>query len=134
MSEEIREPERDVPRSPFADILAGMSARIPGAVAAVFFDVEGEAIDYHSFFDPFRTRLVAAHCVVLFESARQRLQWMGCGELARLDSIGATHETVTVQVGGGYYLTVFMTAGGAGDDLETALEEAVVRLRMETGI
>jgi hypothetical protein len=134
MSDEIRETQRDVPPSPFADILAGVSARIPGALVAVFFDVEGEAIDYHSCLDPYQTRLVAAHWVVLFESARQRLQWMKSGELSRLDSFGSTHWTVTVQVGGGYYLTVIIASGGEGEDLEAALEETVVRLRMETGI
>ena len=49
-----RAPQRDTDASPFCGILARLTEVCPRFEAAVFFDEDGETIDYHSFCDPFQ--------------------------------------------------------------------------------
>jgi hypothetical protein len=54
-------PARDMDVTPFAAILEELVGRIPGAVAAVLVDLEGETVDYAGQVDPFNAKVAAAH-------------------------------------------------------------------------
>jgi hypothetical protein len=53
-------PERDTESTPFAVILEGLVARVPGAYAAALVDLEGETVDYVGRAGSFELRVAAA--------------------------------------------------------------------------
>jgi predicted regulator of Ras-like GTPase activity (Roadblock/LC7/MglB family) len=129
-----RVPQRDSIESPFSAILTALADRIEGFHAAVFFDDEGETVDYHSFLEPFQTRLVAAHNGIVISSADARFRWLGLGGVDRLDVRAGWRDSITVAVGGGYFLTVVLEAGAADDEVDEPIAEAVAALKREAGL
>jgi predicted regulator of Ras-like GTPase activity (Roadblock/LC7/MglB family) len=63
--------------SPFAVILEELVARIPGALAAVVVDAEGECVDYTGRADPFDLRVAGAHLQLVLGDAVRRLAKLG---------------------------------------------------------
>ncbi|MBW2276870.1 MAG: hypothetical protein JRF63_05215 [Deltaproteobacteria bacterium] len=128
------EPRRDSVESPFSAILAALAERVEGFRAAVFFDDEGETVDYHSMLEPFETRLIGAHTGIVLNSASVRFRWLGLGEVDRLDVRAGWRDTITVALGSGYYLTLVLEAGAATDDIDRPIEEAALALKREAGL
>jgi predicted regulator of Ras-like GTPase activity (Roadblock/LC7/MglB family) len=128
------EAQRDSAESTFSAILTQLAAGIEGFRAAVFFDDEGEAVDYHSFLEPFETRLIGAHHGIVLASARSRFAWLGLGQVDRLEIRAGWRDTITVALGGGYYLTVVVEAGAATEEIDQAIEVAAAALRSEAGL
>jgi predicted regulator of Ras-like GTPase activity (Roadblock/LC7/MglB family) len=126
--------QRDAAESPFSEIISALADRSPGFRAAVFFDDEGETVDYHSFLEPFQTRLTAAHLGVVVSSARQRFSWLGMGQLTRLEIVTDRLELVTAAMGDGYHLAVVVEAGAWSPELEEEVQRVVVLLREEAGL
>lgn len=129
-----RQPQRDSAESPFSEALSVLAESCAGFRAAVFFDEEGETVDYHSFLDPFETRLVGAYHGVVLTSASARFRWLGLGAVERLEICAGWRDSISVSLGGGYYLTVVLEAGAADENLESAIETAVAALREEAGL
>lgn len=129
-----RQPLRDTAESPFSRVLSALAEGCAGFRAAVFYDAEGETVDYHSFLDPFETRLVGAHHGVVLASASARFRWLGLGAVERLEVRAGWCDTISVSLGSGYYLTVVLEAGAADESLEAAIETAVAALREEAGL
>jgi predicted regulator of Ras-like GTPase activity (Roadblock/LC7/MglB family) len=129
-----RSPQRDSAESPFSDILAALAGCCPGFRAAVFFDGDGETVDYHSFLEPFETRLVGAHHGVVMSSARSRFAWLGLGELERLEYNAGWRDSITVSLGGDYYLTVLVETGTVTEELSATIDAVAVRLKQEAGL
>ena len=128
-----RDAQRDMAGSPFGTILERLHAEHDGVVAAVFYDDEGETIDYHSFLDPFDTRLAAAHHGVVVSSATQRMAWLRLGTVQALEVHTDKLASITLPVGGGTFLTVLTAAGALSDPLLESIDSAVIKLRMEAG-
>lgn len=53
-------PQRDVDRTSFTPILRRLTAEVPGVHVVVFCDRDGEMIDYHSYLEPFDTKIAGA--------------------------------------------------------------------------
>jgi len=120
--------------SAFGGILAGLARSCGGFVAAIFYDEEGETIDYHSNIDPFQTRLEAAHLGVLARSASHRARWLGLGSMEYLEIRTDRRESVTMPVGEGLSVSLILEAGGLGTETMEHLGVAAARLRLEAGI
>ena len=127
-------PQRDAETSRFQEILSTLERATRGFVAAVFFDNEGETIDYHSYLDPYSTRLVAAHHGVTFQSLVHRMDWLAGGSMLRLDIVTAEMETTTLPLGEGLFLTVCLKRDDQREDIEPVLATVIVELREECGL
>ena len=126
--------QRDMPTSAFGAILADLERSCGGFLAAIFYDEEGETIDYHSRLDPFQTRLEAAHLGVIARSASHRARWTGLGYLEWLEIRTDRRESLTVPIGDGLCVSLLLEAGNLGPGTVDLLLEAVARLRLEAGI
>ena len=120
--------------TPFSEILAELARDCEGFETAVFFDEVGETIDFYTRLDPFGARLVAAYHVVLFLSAQTRLAWLGAGRATQLEIFAEHRESVTMEVGDGYFVTAVVRTGHSGETLLVQLGEVARRLRAEAGV
>jgi hypothetical protein len=120
--------------TPFSLILADLDASCPGFETAVFFDNQGEAIDFHSTLDAFGARLIGAYHVVLFLSADARFTWLGAGRVTYLELSAERRDSVTTRVAEGYYLTVIVQSGRVDDALLEKMSDVAARLREEAGL
>jgi predicted regulator of Ras-like GTPase activity (Roadblock/LC7/MglB family) len=128
------EAQRDVDESTFGAILARINAAHREVMVAVFFDDQGETIDYWSQLDPYDTRLTAAHQGVVVCSAIQRMSWLGMGVVEALEVQTDRTVTLTIPVGGGTFLTVVSRGNELTPELNELLDEVIVQLRLEAGI
>lgn len=131
---ETRTPLRDMDESVFTSILATLEGVCPGFETAVFFDGEGETIDYFSYLDPFDTRLTAAHIGVVVASAMHRFRWMNLGEVKVIEIYAAKKESVTISLGEDLFFSVVVAAGNLSNQLYKYLWDVTVKLRDEIGI
>ena len=99
--------------------------------AAIFFDDEGETIDYLSYRDPFSTRLLAAHLGIVFQSANARLSWLHAGEVDMVEIRATLYDSVTMRVATGCYLSVILKSGELDHRLLATLEKVAKELRDE---
>jgi predicted regulator of Ras-like GTPase activity (Roadblock/LC7/MglB family) len=120
--------------STFGAILADLERSCAGFLAAIFYDEEGETIDYHSRLGPFETRLEAAHLGVLVRSASHRARWTGLGSLEWFEIRTDRRESLTVPLGSGLVVSLLLEAGGLGPETLEHLLGAVARLRLEAGV
>lgn len=102
--------------------------------AAVFYDNQGETIDYYTRKDLFMTRLTAAHHGLLFDSARTRMAWLQMGTVEMIEVCTSNLESITVPVGDDYCLTVVASAGSVNDDFHELVRGVVALLGEEAGI
>ena len=128
------EARRDSAESPFSSILASLAERVEGFRAAVFFDGEGETVDYHSLLDPFETRQIGAHHGIVLGSAAARFRWLGLGEVDRFEIRSGWRDSVTVALGEGYFLSLVVEAGAATEEIDEPLAEAAAALKNEAGL
>jgi predicted regulator of Ras-like GTPase activity (Roadblock/LC7/MglB family) len=70
--------------SSFAEILKTMVERVPGALAAVFADWEGEAVDLFGTPPTIEIQLAGAHWGVVFMLANDHLRDIGAGAVEEL--------------------------------------------------
>jgi len=126
-----REAKRDMNASPFCDIMQTLANNCDGFEAAVFFDTEGETIDYYSYYDPYITRLAAAHHGILFESLRHRLKWLEMGIVDTVEIFSPDLESITISITDDYCLTVMMRPGGNNDDLQEKIVPIIAMQRSE---
>ena len=129
--EDSTELHRDMDRSAFADILSHIDGVCPGFLAAVFYDGEGETIDYHSYMEPFDTRLAAAHIGVIAASVARRFAALNFGKVEQIE-IHATHlDSVTVSMGDGLFLSVIVAAGHLNQLVYRRIIEVIREIRVE---
>ena len=128
------EAQRDVAESPFSAILSRIHTAHPDVVTAVFYDDQGETIDYYSQLDPYDTRLTAAHHGVVVCSATQRMRWLGLGAVEALETCTDRTVTVTAAVGEGTYLTVVVQTTDLDPAFGELIDEVIVQLRLEAGL
>lgn len=96
---------RDMEKSAFAQILADLLARIPGAFACALVDELGETVDYAGAGDPFDVKVAAAHLGILFNELRQI---SALGEPNTLVIRGEKRSLVGRRLPEGYALVVLL--------------------------
>lgn len=100
-------------RTIFGEILDDVVRQIPGALAAVFADWEGETVDMarsplgddSSFFDG---QLAAAHWGVVYNGCRQRLSPFALGEVEHMMLRFERQQVLVARVTSHYYLTLVL--------------------------
>ena len=130
---EHRELQRDNDISSFGEILKKLCDRFEKIETAVFYDALGETIDYHSYRDPYSTRLIAAHHGLIFEFAREKLIWLEMGNIDMFEIFSENCDSVTIRIGDEICLTVVTEAGAIDSEMYAFLEETKVALRAEAG-
>ena len=128
-----RAAQRDMDPSGIAKILEIFFGGNHSVEAAVLFDRTGETVDYHSVIDPFDTRLAAAYCGILFESARYRMAWLEQASLEILEMTCEHYDIVTVPVYEDFLLTVLAKPGTADESLLDAISGAREALIQDIG-
>ena len=126
--------QRDSALSVFGEILVGCEGVCEGLLAAVFFDDEGETIDYYSYLDPFDTKLHAAYYGVIMSQGHARARWLGLGDLDIMLLFSERVDSIILSLGEGFGLTLIATAGSFGESTADDLGEVIERLRVEAGI
>ena len=106
-----KQPERDMEASPFAKILANLDDVCPNLELAVFYDSGGETIDYHSYIDPYETRIVAAHIGCIATSVIRKFKKLNLGLLQNFEMWADKKESVTISLGDNLFLTIVFKAG-----------------------
>lgn len=126
--------QRDVDVSVFSEILARIESVSVGFLAAIFFDHEGETIDYHSYLDPFDTRLAGAHHGVIATMAMHQMKWLKKGELQSIEIYTDDMDSATYHLGEGCYLTIIMKSETNTDALRPIVNEVIRQIKEEAGI
>ena len=129
-----RESQRDTNLSTFGMIMEPLCRDFEQIETAVFYDKQGETIDYFTLKDPYLTRLVAAHHGLVFESANAKTKWLDMGVVEMIEIVMGQLDTVTVRVGEDIYLSVIAQAGTIDDEIRTAIEKTVRQLREEADV
>ncbi len=130
----VRQPLRDSSESVFSEILSRMESACAGFEAVVFYDAEGETIDYHSYLDPFDTRLAAAHHGVIMTMAEAKSRWLEMGSVKMIEVSSPKYDIVTMVLADGYLVTVIAGPGAIGDEVVDGFGEILDTLREEAGI
>ena len=129
-----RQSLRDSVESVFSEILSRIETACAGFEAAVFYDSEGETIDYHSYLDPFNTRLAAAHHGVIMSMAEAKTRWLKMGGVKMMEMSSPKCDIVTIVLGDGYFVTVIAGPGTIDDKVIEGFLEILVSLKEEAGI
>ncbi len=134
MTSDSVETHRDMEPSAFAEILAHIDGVCPGFKAAVFYDREGETIDYHSYLEPYDTRLAAAHIGVIVSSAIRRFDLLALGKVEQIEIHADRLDSVTVVMGDGLFLSVIVSAGHLSQLVHRKLIDVVREIRSEINV
>jgi predicted regulator of Ras-like GTPase activity (Roadblock/LC7/MglB family) len=118
-------------QSAFTDILADIEGVCPGFLAAVFYDREGEAIDYHSYLEPYATRLLAAHLVVVVHSAVRKFETLHMGHIDYMEIYGSRRDSISVAMGDELFLSVIVESGNLNQAVHRRIRQVIERLRRE---
>ena len=130
---------RDTAPSTFAHILSDLIGRVPGALAAVLVDNDGEAMDYAGEVDPFALKLAGAHWQIVLAQAVRFFRSEPAAAFGRMRSLvirGASRSFLVHALPDDYVLVVllrrrtFLSAERAYTVCERALSyEAGWRIR-----
>lgn len=126
------EQPRDMEETAFTPILRGLVRAVPGTLAAVFVDREGECIDYCSALPPFDAKVTAAHLIIIACEVRDRSE--RGGEPWWIHVHGSERDLVLRRIHEDYALVVATRAIGVSSLLIESIEHAVRELRFESGI
>lgn len=127
------ESPRDMEESGFTPILRALVRSVPGVLAAVFVDAEGECIDYCSALPPFDAKVIAAQMLVVTMNVRDRVRARG-GELWFLHIHCGACDVLVRRIADDYALVLVTQSTGLHSLLEESVELAVRALRAESGL
>ncbi len=103
-------PERDTESTPFAVILEGLVARVPGAYAAALVDLEGETVDYVGRAGSFELRVAAAEVRLALDQVAHAMP----GGQARWMIVRGARKTVSARALPEGYAVVLLLRRRAG--------------------
>ncbi len=129
-----RQSLRDCVESVFSEILSRIETACVGFEAAVFYDSGGETVDYHSYLDPFNTRVAAAHHGVIMSLAEAQARWLEMGGVKMMEMSSPKCDIVNIALGDGYFVTVIAGPGTIDDKVIERFQEILVSLKEEAGI
>lgn len=116
---------REQARTAFTELLEEVVVNCPGAIAAIFSDAEGEAVDYCTFLEVFDTQIAGAQWGSVVAGVREMVAKVGLGELDAVHVRGTDRDFLIQLVGEGYYITLVLSHGvGWGHALARARELA----------
>jgi predicted regulator of Ras-like GTPase activity (Roadblock/LC7/MglB family) len=115
----------------FAEILSSISEVCPGFEAAVFYDHEGEAIDYFSFLDPFDTRLIAAHLGVLASSFTRSADKLNLKDIHIIEISSEKKDSITVLMGDNLFISVMVKAGFLNRTIHRKIKNIILKIKEE---
>ena len=118
----------------FSRILSEIEPLCSGFRAAVFFDGEGETIDYHSYMDPYETRLLGAHYGVILASGCARSRWLGLGDVSLIQIYMWGHDSLILPLSEGFGLGLVVGKDVVDEEVMGSIIEVVDRLVAEAGI
>ena len=130
---EKRSPQRDMEVSSFGKILRALCDSFPQIETAIIHDSSGETIDYFTYDDPYRARLVAAHFGLVFHITNSKLEWLGLGKTEMTEVIASHKICRTILVEEDFYLTVMLLDKVAEQEFNKSLKATVALLKEEAG-
>ena len=128
----VREAARDQAESAFTPILRTLLHVEAGVLAVAFVDDEGETVDYASVLPPYDTKVTGAHLRVVMETLRGVAP--SHGESWFLEVQATERDIVIRRINDEYILVVMVNARSITRRLLGAVEDAVNKLRAESGI
>jgi hypothetical protein len=128
-----RTPKRDTAPSSLSRVLEIFYGGNTDVNTVVLFDTIGEAVDYHSYLDPYFTRVAAAYCGIVFELTRYKMAWLGQGTLERIEFKSEKFDFVISVVCEEYALMVAAKPGTAKENLLDTVSASIEVLRKEIG-
>lgn len=128
------EASRDQDESAFTPILRNLWATDPAILAVCFVDREGECIDYCASLDPFDTKVLGAHVMIIISDLVRHFLELGFGEPHHLHVNADQREILARRVNDDYALVVSTRAGGMHRAVFRAIERATEDLRREGAI
>lgn len=111
---------RDQDTTDFTPALRRCLADVPGALAASFFDCQGESIDYCSAVDPFEAKIIGATLRVLLED----LHRPATGRVRAMTLVFSGRTYVVRNVSEGYDIAL---AAKTADEIDARATEALTR-------
>lgn len=126
------ESPRDLDESSFTPILRAVMHAVPGALAVVFVDREGECIDYCSVLPPFDAKVIAAHMLIVTSEVREAAG-ARAGEPWAMHVHASERDIVVRRITDDYLLVVVTRPIGVSSLVTETMEVAVRQLRRESG-
>lgn len=127
-------PQRDLERTGFTAHLHGMAGEVPGLLAIAFCDEEGEIIDYHTYLDPFDTKLLGAVLGVLLSTVQREGPRLSAGGIRELVLLTDRYLVFARRTAAEYFLAGLMAPDAVLGKLLEALDRLEARLLGEAGI
>jgi predicted regulator of Ras-like GTPase activity (Roadblock/LC7/MglB family) len=131
--EALIEAPRDMEESGFTPILRALMHSVPGLLAVVFVDADGECVDYCSALPPFDAKVIAAHMLVVAADVRRRTRAQS-GEPWSVHVHGSARDVLVRRISDDYALVVVARSTGRTSLLHESVELAVRELRIEGGV
>ena len=125
---------RDMEPSVFAEILSSIADICPGFEAAVFYDSEGEAIDYFSFLDPFDTRLIGAHLGVIASSIGRSAKKLKLSAVKSIEISASERDSITVFMGENLFISVVVKSGFLDRAMHRKIHSIILKIKKEIDI
>ena len=126
-------PQRDLEHTGFTAHLHGMAETVPGLLAIAFCDEEGEIIDYHSYLDPYDTKILGALLGVLLSTVQREGPHLAEGGVRELVLLTDRHLVFARRTAGEYFLAGLMVPDAVLGKLLEALDQLEARLLGEAG-
>ena len=127
-------PQRDLQGTGFTESLQKMVADVPDLQAVAFCDEEGEIVDYHSYLDPYDTKVAAAILGLLLTTVAREGPRLCAGGIREL--VIETDENVLFarRMAGEYCLAGVLGPQAVLAKLLDALDLVEARILAEAGI
>ncbi|MFK7992305.1 MAG: hypothetical protein AB8I08_40165 [Sandaracinaceae bacterium] len=129
-----KETARDLDESAFTPILRRLLYRQTGILTVCFVDGLGECVDYCSALDPFDSKVLGAHMLVVVHELSGRMHALGAGESFELHVHGEERDILARRVGDDYILVLGLKPKSMSRRLLGGVEHAVSELRREAGL
>jgi len=127
-------PQRDLQKTAFTSSLREMVADVPGLQAVAFCDEEGEVVDYHSYLDPYDTKIAGAVLGVLLSTVAREGPRLCAGGLCELVIETDEHVLFARRMAGDYFLAGVLGRDGVLAKLLAVLDEVEARILAEAGM
>lgn len=127
-------PQRDLHKTGFTAALRGMVAEVPGLHAVAFCDEEGEIIDYHSYLEPFDTKITGAVLGVVLAMIVREAPHLARGGVREILIETDQHLLFARRTFGDYFLAGVLARDAVVGKLLAALDAVEARVMAEAGL
>ncbi|MFH2007424.1 MAG: hypothetical protein ABI333_12640 [bacterium] len=117
--------------STFAELLAELVGQIPGAIGAVFLDLEGEAVDQFSHIPLFDILLVGAHWAIILRIVQEFHDKHSLGSTEVVILNGPEMDIIIKPIDGEYSVILAMKSGNHLASALTAIDKVASEIRAE---